>query len=136
MTCLEFERWLDDGRPECSRTLEHVATCDPCAHAYRAALELDALLAMAVPVDVDAGFQDAVLQQLQPRPTWIDVAAEPLVPVSIVLAIALGAAHRPLASALEGMQLTAGLAAALAPLLLGASWQLFRLYRRLTLPGL
>ena len=134
MTCDEVRRWLDEGRPGDLRAAQHLATCDACAREHRAAMELDALLAVVVPVEVDVA--DAVLEQIRPRtPWWIEVAAEPLIPASIALAAILGAAHRHLAATLENVEWTAAAAGAFAPVVLGASWQIFRLFRRLTIPG-
>jgi anti-sigma factor RsiW len=134
MTCDEVRRRLDEGRPGDLRTAQHLASCDACAREHRAALELDALLAVVVPVEADVA--DAVLEQIRPRtPWWVDVAAEPLIPASIALAAILGAAHRPLASALANVEWTAAAAGALAAILLGGSWQIFKLFRRMTVPG-
>lgn len=126
MTCTDVRQWLDDGHPARAGMMEHVVACAACGREYRAAVELDRLLAVTVLIDGRASDGPA-----EARPALIlDVIAQPVVPVSIAVAIVLGVVHEPLASAIAGW--TTSLAAA--PLLLWTSWQLYVLFRRMTLP--
>jgi hypothetical protein len=127
MTCIEFRQQLDEGQTSPSMT-EHAATCAPCDRELRAAAELEQLLAVTLPVQVSAGFNDAVLRRIHATP-WAALAAvpaEPVVPLSVALAIVL-AWLRP--------ALTLPVAFVLAPILFALSWALFRVFERLTAPS-
>lgn len=127
MTCTEVRQWLDDGHPKRAGMMEHVAGCAACGPEYHAAVELDRLLAVVVTLEGRAS--DGPPAEVRPA-LVLDVIAQPVVPVSIAVAIVLGVVHEPLASAIAGW--TTSLAAA--PLLLWSSWQLYVLFRRMTLP--
>jgi uncharacterized protein (DUF983 family) len=135
MTCTDFRRWLDEGRPQrdLSRMQQHATICVSCDRELRAADDLDALLGIVVPARVSAGFNDAVMLRIHDT-AWrralaalIQVLAEPVVPVSLAFAIVL-------AWQCQRSGVTIGMALTLAPLLSLLSWRLFRTYERLTMP--
>lgn len=88
MTCVEFERWLDDGMPDVMREAadRHVAACPSCAAALAVARELDAMLARAVVVAPDE-ITNAVLARIaviearlalaRELPWWVRATADP-----------------------------------------------------------
>lgn len=102
MTCANFERWLDDGRPDrdAPRMLAHAATCGLCEGALQAASEVEAALSF-VPTDVmpaatSAGFNDSVMRKVhavallqeaeKASSWWARALTEPSFVVSIALA--------------------------------------------------
>ena len=109
MTCVAFDRWLDDGALEtgASEARAHAHTCDRCARALDAMLEVEAALANTAPAP--HGFTDrvmarvAVTPQENPAPAvgsgalaapllppafpwWVRIAMEPSVLLAAVLA--------------------------------------------------
>lgn len=110
MTCESFDRWLDEGALEsgAAEARAHARTCDRCARALDAMLEVEAALANT-PV-APRGFTDRVMARVAvtpqevsaPRaaagplgaplfppafPWWVRIAMEP----SVLLAAALAA---------------------------------------------
>ncbi len=126
MTCTEWQQRLDEGRAPHEITA-HAKTCAPCDRALAAAEELERLLAIHIPVRVDAGFNDAVMRRIHDTP-WAALAAvpaEPIVPLSVALAIVL---------AFLQPAFTIHIGFALAPVLFALSWGLFRVFERMTTP--
>ena len=126
MTCDDFQRRLVDGRSSREMTA-HAAICPRCDRALRATEELERLLAVVVPAKTSAAFNDAVMRRLHDN-AWaalLSVLAEPVVPLSIALSIAI---------AWLSPALTIHVAFAFAPLVFVLSWQLFRVYERMTTP--
>jgi hypothetical protein len=105
MTCNDFRQWLDEGRPERPRMNVHAATCGYCARELRAALELDRILSVVVEAPVHPAFNDAVMLRVHGSAplrwlmAFLDVFAEPLVPLSLSVAIVLGLQCRPVVTA-------------------------------------
>jgi len=67
MSCTDFDRWLDDGRPEAEAPARraHAGLCPRCGRALRAALELDDALARPVPDAAPGGFTGEVLRRVR-----------------------------------------------------------------------
>jgi len=100
MSCEQFDRWLDEGRPETGHAVcrAHAAACPRCAAALSAALEIDALLASDL-APAPAVLTDHVMARiartrraewkLEPPAFdwWVRAAAEP----SVALALAVAA---------------------------------------------
>lgn len=100
MTCADFDRWLDAGRPAEARTaaLAHAAACGACTASLDADHALDAMLRQRFASAPD-GFTDRVMARLPARetslrpagdpepvlPLWVRVAQEPLTIASFVL---------------------------------------------------
>jgi len=128
MMCIEFQQSLDEGCAS-QEMIAHAKTCAACDRALADSEELERLLAVRIPARVDAGFNDAVMRRIQatPRAAIAGVPAEPIIPLSVALAIVL-AFLRP--------ALTIPTAMILAPLLFALSWGLFRVFERMTTPEL
>ena len=109
MTCDAFDRWLDDGALEAgaAEARAHARTCDRCARALDALLEVEAALASTP--SAPPGFTDRVMARVAvtpqaaaaPRaaagslaapflppafPWWVRIAMEPAVLLAAVLA--------------------------------------------------
>jgi hypothetical protein len=144
MTCADFQRWLDEGRPDAerSRMTGHSAQCIRCERELVAANEMERVLAVAVPVAVSAGFNDLVLQRIHSsRSGWrraLDVfgqiMAEPLVPLCAALTVMIGWSHEALMRAIDRLpvfsELTFVSALVVAAFVLCVSWQIFRTVQR------
>jgi hypothetical protein len=144
MTCKEFEQWLDDGGDENAAMKAHAAGCFSCARQLRAAVELDGALAMVSVARLDSTFNDNVMRKIHSENRMagvvVSVLAEPLVPISLALAMIAGWKYRALsAAAAQGAQTIAlaiegslaqdvslGASAAIALAMAGVSWTLFR----------
>lgn len=139
MTCTEFDRWLDDGQPERDRarmTL-HAAGCTRCRRELDSAVELDRLLGVVVQAEVSAGFNDAVMRQIERRGPGllVQIMAEPVVPFSLGIAAIVAWHHAWLvvmandaALAIGSAGMTTSLALILAPLTGWISWRVFRAF--------
>src|SRR5476651_825196 len=90
MSCAEFQRWLDEGRPGSDRLrmIDHFAECVRCKRELAAAIEIERTLAVVVPVAVSPGFNDVVLRAIHSRGrsgwrralgAFAQIMAEPLV---------------------------------------------------------
>ena len=108
MNCTRFGRWLDEGMPFAGawKALAHAATCERCAEAQRAALELETLLALE-PIPAPAAIRDAVVQRIgaerraaaveattralppEPLPWWVQAAGEPRLALGVAAAVLL-----------------------------------------------
>ena len=111
MTCESFDRWLDEGALEsaAAEARAHARTCDRCARAIDAMLEVEAALANTPAAP--QGFTDRVMARVAvtpqeaaaPRPAsgipagplvpsafpwWVQIAMEPAVLLAAVLAAA------------------------------------------------
>jgi hypothetical protein len=113
VTCAEFDRWLDEGRPRA--TLQamsaHAAGCARCMRALAASLELDAALAAPSRVQAraaPAGFTERVMRRVsvtpqvssapaaawlaekaRTAPLWLRVLSEPAVALALAAAALL-----------------------------------------------
>jgi hypothetical protein len=90
-----------------------------------------------VPAEVTAGFNDAVMRQIHVRAPgmFVQIMAEPVVPVSIAIATIVAWHHELLvtvanivALAIGSTGMTTGLALMLTPLTGWISWRLFRAF--------
>lgn len=152
MSCAQFQRWLDDGRPdsERSRMMEHSAQCRRCRQELAAAVEIERSLAAACTVAVSPGFNDVVLRRIHSRTQsgwrralggFAQVMAEPHVPLSLavtlmagwyheVLALQVTAAADRLTRAIDRLPLSGDLtivrALAVAIIIFYISWGIFR----------
>jgi len=144
MTCADFERWLDEGKPasgpDAARALEasaHAESCALCAQARRAAVEIEGMMSRATP-QASPAFVDRVMARIEaePRtvpavpappsllyPWWVRSAAEPASVLAFLLAALLawridwvGAAVRLIAGVARSFaSLVAPAGAAIAP---------------------
>jgi len=141
--CNDFVHWLDDGQPDAPRAsmLLHAATCDACAHELRIAHELDRALTVVVDAPVAATFNDAVIARIHDAhrgrrlfATCVQWLAEPIVSISLAIAIMIAWQHRIVANVVSAMigpmqsvdVVAVLIALALAPLVLFISWRLLR----------
>jgi ABC-type enterochelin transport system permease subunit len=145
MNCTDLHQWLDDGRPEHAlpQMQSHIATCLSCDQQLRAAIELDQLLGIVVPATVRPGFNDSVMQRIHASDKLeavVQIFAEPIVPLSLALAIVIAFQRRALAGIVMQLStwhlappdVTLTMTFAIAPLLLALSWLLFRACERMT----
>ena len=152
MTCIEFQRWLDEGRPESGspRMQHHRAGCSHCDRELHAAMEIERLLAVAAPVAASARLEAAVFETIHARlqrrgsrrglAAFTQVMAEPVVPLSIALTVVAGwqsmrwtAAIRQATLMLDASGgMTVVHALVVAPLTLTLSWLLFRAVQQMT----
>jgi hypothetical protein len=155
MTCTEFQRWLDEDCPkgDLPRSSEHSAQCVRCEQQLAAAQELERLLAVVPPVEMAAGFNDAVILQIraetragarrQALSTLGTIVAEPIVPLALAtmaiiaplfgnVAVAVDRLTSHPLGILSSPQTLLPLAVASAPLILWISWFLFRIFEQLT----
>jgi hypothetical protein len=145
MTCPEFDRWLDEGQPkrDLARMTLHAAGCTRCQHELAAAAEIEHVLGVVVPAAVSAGFNDAVMRQIHKRGPgiFVQVMAEPVVPVSLGIATIVASQHgrfaamaNDVALAIGSAGMSMGLALTLASLTGWVSWRLFRFLRETLMP--
>jgi hypothetical protein len=103
--CTDFERWLDDGRPDGSREAAnaHVTGCARCGAALATAHALEEALSHAPAVTAPTGFTDAVMRRVKsPHAAtrarvagtpigswWVRAATDPVVASLCVLAALL-----------------------------------------------
>jgi hypothetical protein len=99
-TCVEYERWLDDGRPNEDRGAAeaHVAGCGRCSAALAAARSVEEGLALPPTATAPAGFTDAVMRRVSSEHVaadgstllwWVRVAADPAAVSLVVVAVLL-----------------------------------------------
>ncbi len=106
MTCTEFERWLDDGRPADPAALAHADGCARCAEALRVASEVEgALERTLLATRAPAAFTERVMARVgaasaarshvpvpalaSAEPWWLRAAASPESVLALLLAALL-----------------------------------------------
>ncbi len=69
-TCVECERWLDEGRPDEGKGAAdaHVAGCGRCSSALAAARAIEAALVLPVSATTPAGFTNVVMRRVGSLP--------------------------------------------------------------------
>ena len=116
MSCAEFQNWLDHGRPEPDMR-EHALFCSPCQRELQAAMEIEQALAVIVPADVTAGFNDAVMHTIRasarPRRRRMlaasgQILADPFVAGSMAMAVVVAWMHEVIAAAAVSISSRAG----------------------------
>ena len=109
MSCADFDRWLDDGRPgaRLEAMSAHAAGCARCMRSLAASLDLEALLAAPARVEAaaPASFTERVMRRVRvtrqvapvappawlgararSAPLWLRVLSDPAVALALILA--------------------------------------------------
>lgn len=124
MTCEAFDRWLDDGmaEPGAAEARSHARTCDRCARALDATLEIEAAFASAP--SAPRGFTDGVMARVAVTPQvagavtpagaapllapafpwWVRIVMEPAVLLAAVVAAAVAGFGPPLLAGAQRVQ--------------------------------